>query len=295
MACASPCLMHIIQTITGIHDRYLSKDTSPRNSRLTIAERFHLGQAAKLFHEELSKPIEANRRDALWATAALLGAIAWSTIEASSPEEAWPLAHAEPNDLEWIKMSENKAAIWEIAQPMRVDSIFHELAGEYQKGFNHHAKPQPGIEGIPTDFVKLFELDEMATPENNVYHAAVRSLTKLLPLPCEREAMGPFIAWIAHFRPEFKALLESKDARALLLLAYWYMKVADVVWSLDRRSKLECQAICIYLERYHWLEHDLMRMLQPPKKWCGAQTQYASTPWGLFSGQNTGGAWMRTC
>src|SRR6516162_9499846 len=124
--------MHVVQTITAIHDRYLS--TLP-NSRKTITEVYHLSRAAALFNQKLSAPIQASDRDALWATAALLGTIAFSSIEASKPEEAWPLKHPEPSDLEWLKMSESKAVIWNITNPLRPDSIFHTIADEYKTGY----------------------------------------------------------------------------------------------------------------------------------------------------------------
>jgi len=190
--------MHVIQTLTGIHDRYLSTSQSPSNSRLTISERYHLGQAAKLLNDELSNPIQPHRRDALWATAALLGATAWATIEASKPEEAWPLSPPDPADLEWIKMSENKAAIWDIAQPLRPDSVFYALAEDYQKGFNHFKDSTSEISTIPKEFIKLYELDDVSNLDHSPYFAAVQSLSDLLPLQCSRQDMTKFIAWITQ-------------------------------------------------------------------------------------------------
>jgi hypothetical protein len=279
--------MHVILTLTSIHDRYLSGPVTPENSRLTISERHHLGQAAKLLNEELSGPIQPDHRDALWATAALIGATAWSTIEASKPEEAWPLSPPDPSDLEWIHMSESKTAIWELTQPLRPGSIFAGLAVEYKKGYLDATKPPPRIDDIPRDFVKLYNLTEYSNADNDPYYSAVGHLALLLHLPCTRDHIGSFITWIAHLKPAFKSLLENKDARAMLLLAYWFMKISGIVWSLERRSKLECQAICIYLKRYHWLDKDLMQMLQTPNKWCGAQGQGGTVIWGLLAGQNT--------
>jgi hypothetical protein len=63
--------------------------------------------------------------------------------------------------------------------------------------------------------------------------------------------------------------LEAKDHRALLLLAYWFAKVCNTsVWWLDRRATLECQAICLYLERYSTdvVVHDLLEF---PRAKCG--------------------------
>src|SRR5438874_2536460 len=113
--------MHIVQTITAIHDRYLS---ATPNARPTIAEAYHWSRAAALFNQKLSTPIQPRERDALWATAALLGVIAFALVEASTPEEAWPLKRPAPSDLEWLRMSCGKKVVLNVAQPLRPDSVF---------------------------------------------------------------------------------------------------------------------------------------------------------------------------
>jgi hypothetical protein len=54
-----------------------------------------------------------------------------------------------------------------------------------------------------------------------------------------------------------------------LLLSYWYAKVLNSVWWLDRRATMECQAIILYLERNHPNETDMLELLQLPREACG--------------------------
>jgi hypothetical protein len=61
-----------------------------------------------LLNDKLSTSIEPSERDALWACAGLLGALSFSSIQAKTPEEAWPLKPSSPSDLEWLKMSEGR-------------------------------------------------------------------------------------------------------------------------------------------------------------------------------------------
>lgn len=61
--------------------------------------------------------------------------------------------------------------------------------------------------------------------------------------------MVRFLSFPVLMRPQFKALLKEKDARAMLLLAYWYAKVCESQWWIKTRAILECTAICRYLER----------------------------------------------
>jgi hypothetical protein len=97
--------MHAILAVTATHDRYLN---TPAAGRRTVPETYHRSQCAALFNRKLSQPIQPQDRDPLWATAAFLGIIALSSVEASTPEEAWPLKTSEPSDLEWLRMSEGR-------------------------------------------------------------------------------------------------------------------------------------------------------------------------------------------
>jgi hypothetical protein len=222
-----------------------------------------------LFNRKLSTPVQPQDRDALWASAALLGVIAFSSIEASKPEEAWPLGHPEPSDLDWLRMSDGKAAIWNITNPLRPDSVFYTLADEYKSDYLFSAAPRYGTDGIPSKFIKLYGLDNSSTADNNPYYTAVHTLARLLRIECDQSTIARFLSFIAHMKLDFRTLLEQKDPRALLLLAYWYAKVCHSLWWIARRAMLECQATCLYLERYHEGKTAIQELLQFPKMQCG--------------------------
>lgn len=256
--------MHVVQVITAIHDRYLS---ALPNSRQTLLEIYHWSQAVILFNRRLSSPIQESDFDALWSAAFLMGDIAFASIEASKPEEAWPLKHPEPCDLEWLRMSVGKMAIWDIAKPLRHKSIFHTIADKDKTGHPASAVITSRIFGIPFTFNQLCGLNDLSTAYNNPYYTAVHALAPLLDIECDQSTIGRFLSFVNYMQPEFQGLLERKDPRALLLLAYWYAKVCHSLWWIARRAKLECQAICLYLERYHRniATHEL---LQFPRMRC---------------------------
>jgi hypothetical protein len=259
--------MHLVQTITATHDRYLSPTPNPRR---TVTEVYHLSRAAALFNAKLSAPIRPSDRDALWATAALLGTAAFSWIDASCPEEAWPLRPADPSDLEWLRMSEQKSAIWNLTDPLRPDSVFHVLKEDFNNGYLvAFDVPVCGVEGIPEPFVRLCGLDGASSRESSPYFVAVHVLVALLGVECRQETIVRFLGFIGHMRPEFKRLLERKDSRALVLLAYWYAKVCKAVWWLEWRAIMECRATCLYLEKWHAGEREPLELLGWPKMRCG--------------------------
>jgi len=262
-----PFLMYVVLTLTLMHDRYLS--ASP-NTKQSTAEAFYWYKGTALFNSKLSKPIQPSERDALWVTAALLGAIAFACIEAKTPEEAWPLKPPSSLDLDWLRMSDGKKEVWKITDPLRADSVFQPLAPEHQHDFLPTYSTVVELQTLPSELIKLYGLDVMSTADNNPYHAAASILASLMNIECNHSTILKFLSFISYMHPDYKRLLERKDPRALLLLAYWYAKVSQYQqWWIWQRVMLECQATCIYLERYHGHDTKIQNLLQFPRKMCG--------------------------
>ena len=256
--------MHVIHTVTAIHDRYLY--SSPK-SRQTTTEAYHWSQAATLFNKKLSSPVQPFDRDAVWATAVLLCSTIFSSVEASDPEEAWPLKCPESSDLEWLRMLCGKLVIWDLTDPTRPDSAFHALADMHQSWDLSSIGSE--LESIPPAFIQLCGLENPSTACDNPYRAPMRALAPLLHIECNQSTVPNFLSFICGLQTDFKRLLEQKDPRALLMLAYWYAKICQSLWWTVRRAKLECQATCLYLERYHASETAIQEMLYYPKIRCG--------------------------
>jgi hypothetical protein len=96
-----PFLEHIVIALTLLHDRHLAGTDAI--SHKTLSHWYH-GTAK--FKEVLMQPVKDESRDALWASAALMGAIQFATFEARTPEEAWPLKSCDTTDLQWLKISD---------------------------------------------------------------------------------------------------------------------------------------------------------------------------------------------
>jgi len=260
-------LLHVILTLTILHDRYLSAAPTTEHS---AAEAFHSHQGTMLLNRKLSQSVPPSERDALWGTAALLGAIAFANIEATTAEEAWPLKAASSQDLCWLKMSEGKKAVWEIANPARPDSVFHALHSEHDEVSSWFYRTKPGLEMLPAEFLKLYDLGPESSSDNNVYYGAAFFLGRIITMEINRYTILHFVSFVYYIHPDHKARLERKDPRTLLLIAYWYAKICqNPPWWMERRARIECQAICIYLEKYHSNEVKLVELLKFPKMMCG--------------------------
>lgn len=258
--------MHIALTLTSIHDRY---SASTPCWKPTVKEIYHWSQGAALLNKKLSTTWPQEDRDSLWTAAALLGAVAFSSVEASMPEEAWPIKESDPGDLAWLRMSDGKKVIWDIADPLRPESAFYNLALELVTE-NMFAKNVPFVmEDLPRDMICLLELDETSTEENNPYYSSARTLAPLLDMECNHSTIARFLALLNNMGTEFKKLMIQKDPRALLVLAYWYSKASHGTWWVAQRSLVEGQAICLYLERCHPHETLIQGLLDFPRMELG--------------------------
>jgi hypothetical protein len=258
----------MVQALTALHDRILSPTS---DTRQTQAELYHAAQAAALFNAKLSMPLEPDDCDPIWATAALLGIAAICWMEAASVEEAWPLTPPRSTDLDWIRMSKSKGLVWEMTNPIREGGRFRSMAVD-QRRSQEAAKISRAlmrIEELPSELARLCEVDEQSTVHTNPYLGALQGLAQALAVESSRNNMLVLLRFIWHISANFEQLLKERDARALLLMAYWYAKVRETVWWLERRSILECEAICLYLERYHADDTAILELLSFPKMRCG--------------------------
>lgn len=264
----NPFLMHVILTLTATHDRFLSM--SKDNAKPSIDEAYHWSKGAGLLRQKLSAPIRPQDRDALWAAAAILGLLSIAQIEASTPWEAWPLKPSDSSDLGWLNMSHGKQAIWKATDPMRPDSIFHAMKDDYRTLMTRPALCE--LHDMPKELVDLCQLNRMADPIQSPYFTPVSLLTRLWHLKCTRTTMIRYMQFMGSIGPSFKSLLREKDPRALLIFAYWYGPMCDSLWWMAKRARLECQAICLYLELFHPNEKGIQVLLARPKEQCGLLT-----------------------
>ncbi|KAK3718917.1 hypothetical protein LTR37_004833 [Vermiconidia calcicola] len=237
-----------------------------------ISTIFHHYHGTALFNRLLSQPLEYSHRDPLWGTAALLGCITIASIEARTTEEAWPLKPSSPEDLDWLRMSDGKKEVWKIVDPLREDSVWrHALdysANNDPLPYDHRV---PELDLLYPWLIKIYDFDPSSSEHNeDPYYTAASILVRLLELDCNHSTIMYFLSFLGHMDVRFRQLLHDKDPKALLLLSWWYGKMCQYnVWWQSRRMVLEGQAICLYLERNHADDPDVLRLLSYPKMMTG--------------------------
>ena len=123
--------------------------------RRTIEECHHWSQSTILLNKRLNEPIERKDKDPIWGTAAALAILAFSSPDAYTPEQAWPL-NSSSSDLNWLRMGESKMSLWHIIDPLRPDSLFSVMAATFAHMYSPF--PEGGIDGIPRDLAAACNL-----------------------------------------------------------------------------------------------------------------------------------------
>ncbi|KAH0525766.1 hypothetical protein TsFJ059_009185 [Trichoderma semiorbis] len=242
----------------------------PQSHHVSLAFHWYHGTAILSHFLSLPSPettLSSSHRDALWICASTLGAASFASIRTQDPSAAWPLADPNPAvDLDWLKMGHGKRAVWNITDPNRPDSVFHNLLQQTPMQ-NPIDSSIITPDSLPPQFYSLFELSATSSPETNPYHGACAIISSLSVNPINDDTVILFLSFITQIDPSYRSLIEEKDPRALLLLLYWHsMVVPEKRWWLRRRCIVEGKAILMYLERYCADDGDIMELLKVPKK-----------------------------
>ena len=237
-------LLHAVLATTILHDRALAGSLRP-----TTTECFHLSRSASLLGQKLSSTIKNEDRDALWATAVYLCAMAIFNVNTSDPEEAWPLRLSHPMDFEWLNMQAGLKVIWNLAQVNRGDGMLATNENGLEANCVYPDPPKSGIAEVPQVLVDLCNLTQESEFSQSPYKVAIQHLSVLLPIEGSPHNILSFMVFAGGMTKEFRELLHEKDHRALLILAVWYSKLFHSAWWMSPRARIECQAICRYLDR----------------------------------------------
>ncbi|KAL0932384.1 C6 finger domain protein [Colletotrichum truncatum] len=251
-----PCLMHASLAVAFTYDRYLN---ASQDCRPTVDECFHWSQGTALLNKRLREPIKVKDKDPIWGTAAALALLTFSSPNAGTPEQAWPLKPSSTSDLVWLRMINGKMALWHIMDPLRPDSLFHVMAPTYSH--MQSPLPQKGINGIPVDLVAVCNLQDSSTAEENPYFHAAHAVSQIIALPDREVTTGHTQVFTRIIHGSFEDLLRARDPVALLLFYLWYRKASRIIWWIELRARVECSSICLYLQTYHKENHRIQSFL----------------------------------
>lgn len=248
-----------------MHNRYLGIEYPG----LSTAIAFHWSQGAALMNAILSHPVGPAEQDALWASAAMLGLLAFGSFESKVADESWPLKNS-PMDLDWLKLCQGKREIWKIADPLREDSVFHLISPNFLG--EPSSTNDPRLRKLSGELLELCNLNDPNLQNNNPYLGPASFLAQTIDINCDSETLVLFLSFFGRIGEDYKRLLKEKDPCALVLLAHWYAKMCQYrQWWVWPRTVLECQAICKYLRLYHGDNHLILKASYAPDTISAAQ------------------------
>ncbi|KAI0423547.1 hypothetical protein F5Y09DRAFT_336495 [Xylaria sp. FL1042] len=175
--------------------------------------------------------------------------LSFSSPDACTAQESWPLKPSAPSDLEWLRMIKGKMALWRIVNPLRSDSLFRVMAPTFAQ--MHIPFPVKGIDGVPTDLAIVCHLENSSTAETNPYFNAAHAVSRIQCISDNQVMTGHTQLFTRCIQGPFKYLLMEKDPVALLMLYLWYRKAGRSIWWIELRARVECPSICSYLRLYH--------------------------------------------
>jgi hypothetical protein len=245
--------MHMLLGLTLMHDAHLaSGQSSPPYTRLKYAGLHHWNIGSTLFNHLLAQPIAPAKRDAIWATAVIIGATSFWYV-ADDVEHAWPLKPSEPDDLAWLRLGKGKKTLWRIADPTRAESVFCTLMR--RRGLRCR-KPPAAISTTDTDTEVIGISEEVkhmfniTKASNNVYHLPLQALSRIQHVRLTHENVRTFYDFSANITPEFMHLIEAKDPRAVFIIGWWFSIIEGTeLWWMASRAKVEGRAVRLWLQR----------------------------------------------
>ncbi|KAI1111206.1 hypothetical protein F5Y14DRAFT_317790 [Nemania sp. NC0429] len=247
LAFAYPFLMHASLAVAFTYDRHMN---SSSGCRRTLEECYHWSQSTVLLNNRLGEPIETKDKDPIWGTAAALAILTFSSPDASTPEQAWPLkSSSDASDLDWLHMIRGKMSLWQMVNPLRPDSLFRVMAPTF--AHMHSPLPEVGIDGIPSALAAVCNLENSSTAQTNPYFHAAHAVSQVHALSDDEVTTGHTQLFTRSIHGHVEDLLHKKDSVALLLLYLWYRKAGRSIWWIELRARVECPSIRLYLQIYH--------------------------------------------
>ncbi|KAE8156869.1 hypothetical protein BDV40DRAFT_280026 [Aspergillus tamarii] len=246
-AVKEPCLLYSIMAVASTHWAY----TLPSDSRRTIIAARFRHKATRLYRQHLELPISRDNMDMLITSCMLVGMFSFSA-ETTSPLDSWVFSD-DPVNMNWLSMNES---IWN--EPFQ-ESSNYEYADDHRMG----------RENLDPDLADLCDITDTTTEETNPFHWPLRMLCPLLRIPRHKCGAPHITNFMGRLVPDFVNLLATKEPRTLLILSYWLALMCTSVdegW-VSPRVKLECQAICIYLEACG--DGRIIELLDFPARACG--------------------------
>ena len=207
---------------------------------------YHWRRCLSGFASHLSKGVNSNDADAMLATATLINGVAFALVDPHPRSQVWPLT-SRSCDLSWLYVQKGISTVYQALPFIRDDSALKRLFDDMSE--DDDIQKPTSSDNVSHQFQRLADLCVTTDPEKNSYHDTLQILAPLLQLECSPDTILMHLGFIGSMSNDFIDLLRIRDHRALLIMSYWYANICSFdCWWVSLRPRLECVAICKYLD-----------------------------------------------
>ncbi|KAK2786812.1 hypothetical protein FQN53_006109 [Emmonsiellopsis sp. PD_33] len=262
VALQTPYLLHAILAIST----YYKAKTLPNPSHNNVHSTYHISRATQLYRSALNSHISQNNMDGIISASMLVADFTFFD-EDYSPYNSFVFS-SDPSALNWVLMQSALSHILPKIQPWLHNCIWFVPFMEAYSEYCEIDTSTPGADGLQRELAELCEIDEESTAANNPYHSALRTFTSMVDIEVSGPNFIKLMFFLGSLRPSFTRLLQKRESRALLILAFWLGKMCeDPAGWIYPKLHMECLAICMYLDGNQ--DQRVTRLLEYPARKCG--------------------------
>jgi hypothetical protein len=299
LAFQEPFLMHALLAVSTAHLSYLLpiEFDSAQKVRNQVAGAWHWSRGLPLFRRELGakfRMAEKDKTDALLSTMMLLSIHQFMILEEDREftsnmrgDDSWKHSFvfleegaAREVALNWLSVHRGFNLVLERSHEHLDDCAWSPLLQDVGRLDNLELRQWHLITGVKgRDQVErsFLEICSHATDEMDVTNPYFESLKTVLFLrtmrPIQPELFAKMFTFVGRIAPEFRSLIQERDAAALLLVCHWLsLMLGTQLWWATERAERECKAIVIFLlqrEVEQCGNHVVWRLLKEPAEVVG--------------------------
>lgn len=194
------------------------------------AEMFHYHNGTAIFNQRLQdSEATSSERDAIWIASTLISVQYIGYIDATSPENVWPLKSLGPGEPDWLELSLGKREIESFCDPLRADCCFQKILVDFETSlhrddFTPYELKDGGFHNLPDEMLEFLALTDPSTWSLSPYFRAANIISQLVTREYNESNFVKFLTFMYSMDPRFRVLWRDKDPGALLLIVYWYSK-----------------------------------------------------------------------
>jgi Fungal specific transcription factor domain len=260
-----PFLLHSVLAYSSTHLKHLGQV----DREMCMASRFHTQRALQLYVQHLSQPVPDQDMDAMFAACLMLTGLFFVGVGGDlDPTKSWIMQRT----FRWVTTASGLTTLVRAQKGWNhLESVWLKFLIEARTAVQ---QDQVDLQALPSPLLDLCEYDRPSA-SHNPYKAALQLLGSVVKVEPGAGSFARQISFLHRLHSDFVELIYRKDARALLVLGYWFALMCRIpYWWCLGRMRGECRAICLYLEND--ADFRIRELLHFPKEACGYMNELGS-------------------